>query len=81
MKMFRAMLEESFTVRDVERRVAHPRSNQGAVDPNLLEHEHRLRDALSHRVEIKRQKNGQGEIRIQFLSDEDLQGLIGKLSQ
>lgn len=79
LKMFRAMVEESFTVRDVERRVAHPRSAQGTVDPNILEHEYRLRDALGHRVEIKRQKNGEGEIRIQFSSDEDLQGLIGKL--
>ncbi|MFA5130159.1 MAG: ParB/RepB/Spo0J family partition protein [Patescibacteria group bacterium] len=81
MRMFRAMLDESFTVRDVERRVSHPRSSASAVDPNLLEHEHRLRDVLGHRVNIKRQKNGEGEIRIQFLSDEDLQGLVGRLGK
>ncbi|HWQ99852.1 MAG TPA: hypothetical protein VN397_03340, partial [Candidatus Methylomirabilis sp.] len=80
--LFQAMLAGNFTVRQTEARVPHPRRarSMASTDPNLLDAERRLRESLSHRVEIKRSPNGAGEIRIGFENDEDLRDLTERLS-
>ncbi len=78
MELFRAMLSQNFTVRQAEDRVGHPRAAR-MVDPNIAEQERNLREKLGHRVSIKRSSSGEGEIRIAFQSDEDLQDLCKRL--
>lgn len=78
MELFRAMLSQNFTVRQAEDRVGHPRASR-MVDPNIAEQERGLREKLGHRVSIKRSSSGEGEIRIAFQSDEDLEDLCKRL--
>ena len=82
MELFRAMLAGNFTVRETERRVYSPRApraSSGSTDPNVADLERRLRESLSHRVDVKRSASGGGEIRIHFENDEDLEGVISRL--
>lgn len=79
MQMFRAMLEGNFTVRQTEARVPHARRSSGPSDPNLVALEHRLRDALRVKVDVKRDARGEGEIRIRFLNEEDLHAITQKI--
>jgi ParB family chromosome partitioning protein len=78
MKMFEAMLAGNFTVRQTEARVLRPRSPK-MVDANIASAEESLRQALHCRVQIKRDIRGEGEIRLKFFSDEELQALMRKL--
>ena len=79
--MFHVMLEGNFTVRQTEARVPHKRSRRLSMsDPNLASAEEKLRSALGTKVSIKRDARGEGEIRITFLNDEDLNGIIKKIS-
>lgn len=79
MEMFRAMLAGNFTVRQTEARVPHARRNSHLVDPNLMSLENQLRDSLGVKVVVKRDVHGEGEIRIRFLNEEDLQGIVKKI--
>jgi ParB family chromosome partitioning protein len=79
MEVFRAMLAGNFTVRETEQRVYAPRHRSAFGDPNVIDVEHRLRDALGHRVNVRRGASGRGEIKIVFENDEDLQGLVEKI--
>lgn len=80
MKLFQAMLEGHFTVRQTEARVPHQRSRASQyVDPNVAATEQDLRAIFGTRVHIKRDARGEGEIRITFLNDEDLGGIVRKL--
>lgn len=78
MDLFRAMLAGNFTVRQTEARVPHPRRVK-EVDPNVLEHERKFREALGHRVDVKPGRSGGGEIRIFFHSDDDLNDLASRI--
>lgn len=78
MDLFRAMLAGNFTVRQTEARVPHPRRAR-EVDPNVLEHERKFREALGHRVDVKPGRSGGGEIRIFFHSDDDLNDLASRI--
>ena len=80
MELFRAMLAGNFTVRETERRVYPTRQPRVSGDPNVLDLVHRLRESLGHRADIKRTSGTSGEIRISFENDEDLQGLVGKIT-
>lgn len=76
--LFNAMIQGNFTVRQTEARVPHQRRPR-ETDPNVLERERKLRESLGHRVTVKRTKSGEGEIRIHFFSDEDLNELASRL--
>ncbi len=80
--MFQVMLEGNFTVRQTEARIPHKRGRKTPTpyDANVANAEERLRKALGTKVVVKRDPRGEGEIRITFLSDEDLEGLLGKLT-
>ncbi len=78
MKMFEAMLAGNFTVRQTEARILRPRQPK-VVDANLAAAEEKIRQALHCRAQIKRDIRGEGEIRLKFFSDEELQALLGKL--
>lgn len=81
MSLFHQMLEGDFTVRESESRIPHPRRARGSfVDPNMMDIEKRLRAALGTRVLVKRDPRGEGEVRITFLNDEDLQTIVKKVA-
>jgi ParB family chromosome partitioning protein len=77
--LFEQMRAGNFTVRQTEARVAHPRRQAGGVDPNLAALEDELRAALGVRVQIRRDARGEGEVRIRFLNEEDLQTIRTKI--
>lgn len=74
LQLFEQMLAGNFTVRQTEARVAHPR-RVSTIDPNLLALQDELRARLGTRVLVKRDARGEGEVRIPFLNDEDLQAI------
>lgn len=78
MELFQAMLSGNFTVRQAEERVPHPRRIKLA-DPNLVAAEEQIRTRLGCQVTIKRDPRGEGEVRLRFTSDEELQALVEKL--
>lgn len=80
MTLFQAMLDGRFTVRQAEARVPHRQSRRvHEADPNLAHLERQLRNALGLKVSIKRDARGEGEIRLVFLNDEDLQGIAKRI--
>lgn len=79
MEMFRAMVDGNFTVRQTEARVPGTRRASPGGDPNMAALQHKLRDALGTRVVVKRDIHGEGEVRIRFLNEEDLQSITKKI--
>lgn len=81
MSMFRAMMEGNFTVRQTEARVSSKRPRaQKIVDPNVSNAEEQMRRALGVKVSVKRDARGEGEVRIAFFNDEDLNAIVKKIS-
>ncbi|MEO5927091.1 MAG: ParB/RepB/Spo0J family partition protein [Patescibacteria group bacterium] len=78
LQLFQQMLAGNFTVRQTEARVAHPRRSS-TVDPNLAALEDALRQSLGTRVTVKRDPRGEGEVRIRFLNEEDLETIRRKI--
>ncbi|MFA6447474.1 MAG: ParB/RepB/Spo0J family partition protein [Patescibacteria group bacterium] len=78
MQMFRAMLDGNFTVRDAEARIPISKRRAKNFDPNLMDIESKLRVAYGTKVQIKRNPNGQGEVKIFFQNDEDLRRIVDK---
>ncbi|MBI4139032.1 ParB/RepB/Spo0J family partition protein [Candidatus Uhrbacteria bacterium] len=79
LRLFDSLLAGQFTVRQTEARVGRTRQPKMA-DPNLAGLENRLREALGTRVTVTRDPRGEGEIRIRFYNEEDLQEIIKKIS-
>ncbi len=78
--LFKSMLEGNFTVRQAEARIPHRRSRRLlSIDPNIVQVEQELRNAVGAKVVVKRDAKGEGEIRILFLNDEDLQSIRKKI--
>jgi len=76
--LFEQMLAGNFTVRQTEARVSHPR-RVSTVDPNVTALEDQLRATLGTKVTVKRDARGEGEVRIRFLNDEDLETIRKKI--
>jgi ParB family chromosome partitioning protein len=82
MRMFDALLKGNFTVRQTEARVPHRRGRRAAEsDPNLAAIENRLRDALGTKVKVTRDARGEGEVRIQYYDDEDLNAIADRIAR
>lgn len=79
LRMFDSLLTGQFTVRQTEARVGRTRQSK-VSDPNLANLENRLREVLGTRVNVKRDARGEGEIRIAFYSEEDLQSVMKKIT-
>ncbi len=78
--LFKEIIFKKLTVREAEaiaRRVAYDkvRKKEFAVDPELVNLEEKLREALGTRVQIERREVG-GKIMIDFFNNEDLRGLL-----
>jgi len=76
------ILQYNFTVRDAERArqkiaTTRPRT-QTKRDPEVEDKENMLREKLNTKVDIK-QKGGQGEIVIEFYSEEELASIINQI--
>jgi len=81
LRLFQQMLEGQFTVRQTEARVPHTRSGRRPVDPNVAAIEDALRIQLKCKVVVKRNAKGEGEVRLKFGSDEELQAIVDNLQQ
>lgn len=81
-RLFQDMLAGNFTVRQTEARVPHPRGrhSRSLIDPNLAEIERKLREALHTKVTVKRDHRGEGEVKVTFLNDEDLNSIVSKIT-
>ena len=77
--LFEQMLKGDFTVRQAEARIPAANKRAKTIDPNILDLEARLRTYFGSKVQVKRKPQGNGEIRIEFGSDEDLQRILDKL--
>ncbi|MFH1405167.1 MAG: ParB/RepB/Spo0J family partition protein [Patescibacteria group bacterium] len=81
--MFKSMIGEGVTVRDVERGVAKKgqKSRKGSVrrDPNILAQESLLEERLGTKVRIS-QKGEKGVITIEYFSKEELGRLLKELA-
>ncbi|MFH1621403.1 MAG: ParB/RepB/Spo0J family partition protein [Patescibacteria group bacterium] len=78
--LFENMLEGNFTVRQAEARIPHRHSRRSlSADPNVVQAEQELRDALGTKVIVKRDAGGEGEVRIVFLNDEDFESIKKKI--
>lgn len=78
--LFKEIIFKKLTVREAEaiaRRVAYDkvRKKEYAVDPELVNLEEKLREALGTRVQIERREVG-GKIMIDFFNNDDLRGLL-----
>jgi len=81
LKLFYAMLENQFTVRQTEARAIHRHHHHTMVDPNVVDFEDRLRTWLHCKVQIKQTAKGEGEIRLKYHSPEEFQALLEKLGE
>jgi len=79
LKLFHAMIDGNFTVRQTEERVS-VRKLPRILDPNISAAENKLRSKLQAKVTIKRNAKGVGEIRVHFGSDEELGNLLERMS-
>ncbi len=82
MALFHAMVQGNFTVRQTEARVPHLHTRKTiSVDPNVADAEDQMRRALGAKVIVKRGVRGEGEVRIAFFNDEDLQAIVKKVTR
>jgi len=82
--LFKEIMLKKMSVREAEaisRRIAYDRirSKDKAVDPELVEIEEKLREALGTRVIIERKENG-GKLSIDFFSNDDLRTIADLIS-
>lgn len=78
--LFKEITFKKLTVREAEsiaRRIAYDkvRKKDRAIDPEIIDLEEKLREALGTRVQIERRDNG-GKIMIDFFSNDDLKSLL-----
>ncbi len=82
---FKEIMFKKFSVREAERlarRIAYDkiRKKEYIPDPEIMEMEEKLQDALGTRVHIEKGENG-GHIKIDFFSNDDLQTILEALKK
>jgi len=83
MTLFKEIIFKRMTVREAEgiaRRVAFEKVRKHALDPEMVEMEEKLTEALGTRVRIDRKEVG-GKILIDFFTNDDLRNLLESLEQ
>ncbi len=79
-QLFEAMIAGRYSVRQSEEEVQARRSRpRRQTDPNVRAAEEHIRTHLQCKVKIHRQDKGDGEIRLRFYSDEELQAILDKI--
>ncbi len=80
------VVDRSLTVRQTEQLARRGPSANGSVetvesvaDPETDQIEARIRDALGTKVELRRKKNGHGQLVVHFFSDDELHGLLSRI--
>ncbi|MBU1164943.1 ParB/RepB/Spo0J family partition protein [Patescibacteria group bacterium] len=83
MKFFKKIISKDLTVRAAEgeaQKISVNRHERKLRDPNLVDKEDRLKQALSTNVKIKK-SGSTGEIIIDFYSEEELVDIVNKISE
>ncbi|MHB8831322.1 MAG: ParB/RepB/Spo0J family partition protein [Patescibacteria group bacterium] len=80
LELFQRMLDGNFTVRQAEEHIPQDRRRIKIVDPNIMDMESRMRGFFGLKVNIKRQPDGRGEVKIAFDNDEDLSNIVNRVS-
>ncbi|MFH1405224.1 MAG: ParB/RepB/Spo0J family partition protein [Patescibacteria group bacterium] len=81
-ELFKAILKGGMTVREVEARTTglhKKRKVSESKDPNIADHEKKLREIFGTKVDIQ-EKKGKGKITIEFYSKEEFFDLLDRLS-
>ena len=82
MRMFDSLLKGNFTVRQTEARIPHRRGRHATeMDPNMAALENRMRNALGTKVKITHDARGEGEVRIQYYNEEDLNAIADRIAK
>lgn len=84
--MFERIFKEHLTSRQVEDAVRALKERkiaveEGKLDPFIREYEEKIGSALGTRVEVRRGKEGRGEISIHYFSEEELRAIAQKLAE
>lgn len=79
LELFQQMKQGNFTVRKTEEHVSERVRRVFVKDPNILATEDRLRAHLESPITIKRNVAGEGEIKIKFYSDEELNKVLNTI--
>ncbi len=77
--LFHSMLTGGMTVREAEARTQPKAPRAVTKDPNIIDHERRLREFLGTKVEIA-DRHGSGKITVHYYSKEELRELLALLS-
>ncbi len=81
--LFKEIIFKKMTVREAEgiaRRIAFEKVRKRALDPDMVEMEEKLTQALGTRVKIDKKENG-GKILIDFFNEEDIRKLIATIEE
>lgn len=79
-RLFEAMIAGRYTVREAEEKVSIGRARPRRLpDSNIRAAEEQIRSYLQCKVKIRRAEKGDGEIKLRFYSEEELQALLEKL--
>ncbi|MEI8349391.1 MAG: ParB/RepB/Spo0J family partition protein [Candidatus Omnitrophota bacterium] len=78
-KLFRDILSEGLSVREIETRVQRASKKRKSVDPFVLEVEDTLQKSLGTKVRVFHKRNNRGKIAIEYYSLEDLERITKRL--
>ncbi|MBD3246125.1 MAG: ParB/RepB/Spo0J family partition protein [Candidatus Omnitrophica bacterium] len=81
-KIFRQILSEGLTVREIEQRVrkSAPRSARQSQDPYVRKLEEQLQKLLGTKVRVSHRKNNTGRIQIEYYNLDDVDRIVRKLT-
>ena len=78
-KLFRQILKEGLSVRDIEKKARLSSSRKKKIDPFILEVEEKLQKKLGTKVKIYNKRNNRGRIVVEYYTLKDLERIIGRV--
>ena len=78
-KLFRQILKEGLSVRDIEKKARLVSSKRKKSDPFIVEVEEKLQKKLGTKVKIYNRKNNKGRIVVEYYTLKDLERIIGRV--